>query len=373
MHSLDGTGIGRSSEFHPILGPILFISFAILGNTLFLTILVSTLSTTFARINHHAIAEIQFRRAVLTFEGVKSDSLFSYPPPFNLAALGLLLPFKFMVNARWFHKVNITAVRTLNAPILLLIGLYERRTLWPLHKDIIAAQHDGDDAPIEDRQDYERWKERVGMGFSSFFHAHAHIADVFDNPPEDSDLEYDNTPPDNHKPPHPQPQSQHQPITPSSANPNDLTHPQLTTSPNHVNFAFNPDHQPGLGMSPRSHSGAIIDSQPNDVSVSHISNNFERLRQLGDRARRISISIPNPTSPSQQQQQRKEISGERPRYIPSAFDRRRRASVSSALSGAGAGGTEGDAARRLEKRLARIEGLLREIGDAIEDGDGDET
>lgn len=348
LSSLDGTGIGRSSDFHPILGPTLFISFAILGNTLFLTILVSTLSTTFAKINHHAIAEIQFRRAVLTFEGVKSDSLFSYPPPFNLAALGLLLPLKFMVSARWFHKVNITVVRTLNAPVLLLIGLYERRNLWPMHKDVLAAQHQNSVA--EDHQDYERWKDRNGMGFSSFFHAHAHIAEVFDVPPEDSDPENEDGGPDQRKS-HPQ--------TAPTYNNHDGGGQQISSSPGHINFNFSPDQ---MGVSPRSHGvGSHIDN----------NNNFDRLKQLGDRARRISISLPvgSQQQQHQQQQQRKEISGDRPRYIASAFDRRRRASVSSAVSGAG----EADPAKRLEKRLARIESLLREIGDAIEDPDGDDN
>jgi hypothetical protein len=35
-----------------------------------------------------------------------------------------------MVSPRWFHKINVTAIRTLNAPLLLIICLYERRYLW---------------------------------------------------------------------------------------------------------------------------------------------------------------------------------------------------------------------------------------------------
>ncbi len=59
------------------------ISFAFIGNTLFLTILVSMLTNTFSKIAGNATAEIQFRRAVLTFEGVKSDAIFAYRPPFK--------------------------------------------------------------------------------------------------------------------------------------------------------------------------------------------------------------------------------------------------------------------------------------------------
>lgn len=127
---LDGTGIQRSVDFHWLLGPILMVAFAFLGNTLFLTILVSMLSTTFSTIVANATAEIQFRRAVLTLEGVKSDAIFAYQPPFNILALFILTPLKFVLTPRWFHKTNVAAVRVLNAPLLLLIGLIERRILW---------------------------------------------------------------------------------------------------------------------------------------------------------------------------------------------------------------------------------------------------
>jgi uncharacterized metal-binding protein len=79
---LDGTGIQRSIDFHWLLGPILMVTFAFLGNTLFLTILVSMLSTTFSTIVSNATAEIQFRRSVLTLEGVKSDAIVGFPVGF---------------------------------------------------------------------------------------------------------------------------------------------------------------------------------------------------------------------------------------------------------------------------------------------------
>lgn len=43
---LDGTGIQRSVDFHWLLGPILMVAFAFLGNTLFLTILACLLFST---------------------------------------------------------------------------------------------------------------------------------------------------------------------------------------------------------------------------------------------------------------------------------------------------------------------------------------
>lgn len=128
---LDGTGIEESVQFHVILGPALMVAFAFLGNTLFLTILVALLTNTFSRIAAAETAEIQFRRAVLTFEGVKSDAIFAYPPPFNILALVVLLPLKFLISPRAFHDTHVAIVQVLNAPTLLLIGLYERRhRIW---------------------------------------------------------------------------------------------------------------------------------------------------------------------------------------------------------------------------------------------------
>jgi hypothetical protein len=112
------------------LGPTLIITFAFLGNTLFLTILVAILTNTFSKIISNEAAEIQFRRAVLTFQGVKSDAIFSYPPPFNVLALIIMLPLKFLVSPMAFHHINVAVIRVINAPVLLLIGLWERRRVW---------------------------------------------------------------------------------------------------------------------------------------------------------------------------------------------------------------------------------------------------
>jgi hypothetical protein len=113
--------------------------FAFLGNTLFLTVLVSMLTNTFSNIVHNAVQEISFRRAVLTFEGVKSDAIFAYPPPFNIVALAVWLPARFFFTPRMFHKIHVACVRVLNLPALLIISWYERRTLWISDKRKIAS------------------------------------------------------------------------------------------------------------------------------------------------------------------------------------------------------------------------------------------
>ncbi|KAG7142080.1 Calcium channel YVC1 like protein [Verticillium longisporum] len=56
-----------------------------------------------------------------------SDAIFAYPPACNVLALLVLLPLKMVVSPRRFHDVHVALVRTVNAPTLLLIALYERR------------------------------------------------------------------------------------------------------------------------------------------------------------------------------------------------------------------------------------------------------
>lgn len=134
------------------------ITFAFLGNTLFLTILVSMLSNTFGTIVANATAEIAFRRAVVTLEGVKGDAIFAYQPPFNIIALFILVPMRFLVNARWFHKIHVATVRAINVPILLIIALLERRLLWP---DADYIQDGTEQLPKKIRSKgwfWEKWK-----------------------------------------------------------------------------------------------------------------------------------------------------------------------------------------------------------------------
>jgi hypothetical protein len=123
---LDGTGMDEAAHFHLVFGPALMVAFAFLS-TLFLTIMVAMLTNTLSGVIADAAGEVSFRRTVLTFEGVKSDAIFSYPPPANIIALAVLLPLKLAVSPATFHTVNVALIRALNAPALLLVSLYERR------------------------------------------------------------------------------------------------------------------------------------------------------------------------------------------------------------------------------------------------------
>lgn len=60
---LDGSGIDESPKFDPILGPILFVSFAALSNTLLTSVLVAILSTTYASIASDAVRPSSFPRS----------------------------------------------------------------------------------------------------------------------------------------------------------------------------------------------------------------------------------------------------------------------------------------------------------------------
>lgn len=126
------------------------------------------LSNTFSTIVSNATAEIQYRHAVQTLEGVKSDAIFAYQPPFNILALFVLVPLRWVVSPRWFHKIHVFFVRLLNLPLLLIIAAAERRLLlWPTA---------GVNAATVDRKwdwFWDKWRITV----------HGDIRAVFDLPP----------------------------------------------------------------------------------------------------------------------------------------------------------------------------------------------
>lgn len=190
---LDGTGIEMSPDFHWFLGPALMVLFAFLGNTLFLTILVSMLSNTFSMIVRNAVQEIQYRRAVLTFEGVKADAIFAYAPPFNILALVVFLPLKQILSQRMFHKVHVACVKTINLPVLLVIAWYERHTLWKpeRHRHFSPRRIDWTN-PWGPRAAGKGWWAR-SMSFWNFskFTAHGDLQAVFDVGPPDDFLDQD--------------------------------------------------------------------------------------------------------------------------------------------------------------------------------------
>ncbi|KAL5596901.1 uncharacterized protein BROUX77_006849 [Berkeleyomyces rouxiae] len=192
---LDGTGISNSVEFHPLLGPALTVAFSFLGNTLFLTVFVSVLTNTFAQISRNSTAEIQFRMAVLTLEAVKSDITFAYQPPFNIVAIFMLVPLKFLLSPRWFHKIHVAAVRTVNLPTLLVISLLERYLLetfrhLPPQGDVVSSNTSGitDPENLLSATYRPRAQALKGKGLWKRFHftAHPDLAAVFDFPPSDS-------------------------------------------------------------------------------------------------------------------------------------------------------------------------------------------
>ncbi|WVF65343.1 hypothetical protein IAT40_000069 [Kwoniella sp. CBS 6097] len=125
---LDASGFEHAHTFHPFLGPILMVSYALLSNTLLLTVLVAILGNTFATINADAGAESMFRKAVSTLEGVKADAVFSYQLPFNLVAVVVMWPLSYILGPRWFHKVNVFMIRVTSMPVLLLIAMYDRQS-----------------------------------------------------------------------------------------------------------------------------------------------------------------------------------------------------------------------------------------------------
>ncbi|KAF7330430.1 hypothetical protein MVEN_02481800 [Mycena venus] len=117
---------GQAESFHPFFGPILMTTFAALSNTLLLTILISILSNTVARIDANATQEHLFQFAISTIEGVKTDALFSYQLPLNLLAFVVLKPASYIVTPRTLHTLNVFLIKATSFPILIVIGVYER-------------------------------------------------------------------------------------------------------------------------------------------------------------------------------------------------------------------------------------------------------
>jgi hypothetical protein len=139
---------------------------------------------------------------------------------------------------------------------------------------------------------YHSAKSRLGLKSWTWFHAHAHIGEVFDSPPEDD--------------------PELMPDVPDQRRPSDDLHS-------------------------RSHRSS--------------SASDDRLVKVADRMRRISISLPSngPVRPPKDA------------FSQTAFGRRR--------GSTGSGMSEMDPQRRLERRLTRIEELLGQISDTIEDTD----
>ncbi|KAH9856662.1 hypothetical protein C2E23DRAFT_772105 [Lenzites betulinus] len=115
----------QAESFHPLFGPVLMTMFAALSNTLLLTILISILSNTFARIDANAKQEYLFQYAITTIEGVR-DTLFSYQPPFNLFAFMVLWPLSFVLSPRALHSANVFLIKLTSLPQLIVIAVYER-------------------------------------------------------------------------------------------------------------------------------------------------------------------------------------------------------------------------------------------------------
>lgn len=116
----------QAKSFHPVFGPILMTCFAALSGTLLLTILISILSNTAARIDANATQEFLFQCTISTIQGVKSDALFSYQPPFNILAFIILKPASYILSPRSLHSANVFLIRLTSFPVLIAIAMYER-------------------------------------------------------------------------------------------------------------------------------------------------------------------------------------------------------------------------------------------------------
>ncbi|KAG1718614.1 hypothetical protein EDD22DRAFT_941773 [Suillus occidentalis] len=104
---------GQAKSFHPVFGPILMTCFAALSGTLLLTSAFLLLMIT------GSLLKFLFQCTISTIQGVKSDALFSYQPPFNI--LAFLHTFSPLL-----HSANVFLIRLTSFPVLIAIAMYER-------------------------------------------------------------------------------------------------------------------------------------------------------------------------------------------------------------------------------------------------------
>lgn len=121
-------GFDTAQSLSPIFGPALMVFFAVMANTLLLTILISLLSNTFSIVAQNAVEEAMYQFACKTVSGISSEALISYAPPLNLVALIVMVPASCFLSPRYLHKANVYLLRATSWPILLVIRL---STHWP--------------------------------------------------------------------------------------------------------------------------------------------------------------------------------------------------------------------------------------------------
>ena len=111
-----------------ILGKAIMAAFLIICHFVIVTILITVLTNSFMAIVKNAHEEHQFLFAVNPISMVKSDALFSYIPPTNVAGW-MLTPLRYVMPFRQFVKLNRTIIKVSHFPILIVILGYERLIL----------------------------------------------------------------------------------------------------------------------------------------------------------------------------------------------------------------------------------------------------
>ncbi|GAA5911768.1 hypothetical protein JCM6882_003347 [Rhodosporidiobolus microsporus] len=133
-------GFDAAQDFHPIFGPSLMVVFAVLSQTLLLTILISLLTNTFSAVQANAETEILYQKALRTVERAKADPLALYVTPCNIIALVVLFPLRFVASSYVRHKAQVYLARILNLPILLFLALHTRATYAKRSPLYLASQ-----------------------------------------------------------------------------------------------------------------------------------------------------------------------------------------------------------------------------------------
>ncbi|GAA5998265.1 uncharacterized protein JCM10292_001085 [Rhodotorula paludigena] len=162
-------GFDAAQQFHPVYGPALMVAFAVLSQTLLLTILISLLSNTFAAVQANAETEILNQMALRTIERAKADPLTLYMPPLNIAALILLFPLRFLTSPRVLHKTQVYLARLFNLPILLFLALSTRARHHKRSTLYLASQRTQRAFASLPRGVVPMWEDRVDLVVGEVF------------------------------------------------------------------------------------------------------------------------------------------------------------------------------------------------------------
>ncbi|KAK5987979.1 hypothetical protein PT974_12115 [Cladobotryum mycophilum] len=126
FYGSSGVGFEVMDQIDPIFGPPLMIIFVTLSSFLLMGSLTGMLSSSFSRVITHAKEEYLYVYSVYVLEASTSNRLTHFYPPFNLIALVIFRPWRYIIKSEHkFRAGRIWLLKVTHTPIVAVIKLYE--------------------------------------------------------------------------------------------------------------------------------------------------------------------------------------------------------------------------------------------------------